>query len=120
MLLGYKNIHKKLAIKYGKAKEYVCTDCGNQAFDWSYEHDTDPYDLDNYYPRCRSCHLKYDAANTVRGEQHGKATISEVAVLEARDLFASGEYNICSLSERYGVKYNAMYRLLHRITWRHI
>lgn len=69
-------IHRRLYRTRGKATEFACVDCGGPARDWSYnnadpaqlteERDGTPIayslDLDNYDPRCRSCHRKFDKA----------------------------------------------------------
>ena len=57
-------IHKRIVREYGSAKMYLCNDCDNPARDWSWIHDTDWKDIENYVPRCRSCHLKYDDCRT--------------------------------------------------------
>lgn len=54
-------IHKRLNKKIGKAKNYKCVDCDKQAEDWSnnknHIYTENPED---YSPRCKSCHKKYD------------------------------------------------------------
>jgi hypothetical protein len=56
----YSRAHYLVRCKFGRAKDYQCTDCDKPAHDWSWEHDTDPWDVNNYWPRCKSCHTKYD------------------------------------------------------------
>lgn len=53
-------LHKRLHRRYGKAKWHNCVDCGKQADDWS--NDTGKYTdkIEDYSPRCRSCHVKKD------------------------------------------------------------
>lgn len=73
--IGYEYTHDLLKKNRGRAAEYPCTDCENQAAHWSlsayageilietvgreagrsYSHD-----LDDYEPRCRKCHYAYD------------------------------------------------------------
>lgn len=72
MVLTYKGIHTKLVREIGKANEFECVDCGKQAHEWSYVHDTDPQDIDNYDPRCRSCHKLYDG---IKPTKFGHITI---------------------------------------------
>src|SRR5450755_3076345 len=55
-----RSLHRWIARRYGKASEHACVDCGKQAKDWSWIHDTDESEPRNYVPRCQSCHLKYD------------------------------------------------------------
>jgi hypothetical protein len=50
------------------------------------------------------------------GEAHPRALLTEKAVLAIR---ASSE-NVKQMSGRYGVGTNAIYKVLHRKTWRHV
>jgi len=54
-------LHKRIVRRYGSAKNYFCVDCDEKAADWSHTHDTDRLDIENYEPRCRQCHIVYDA-----------------------------------------------------------
>lgn len=45
--------------------------------------------------------------------------LNKEKVLEARERFANGE-KLSVMAEEYGVKYAAMYRAVHKITWRYI
>lgn len=66
----YAGVHQRVGAAMGRAKEYLCVDCGQPARHWSYDHkDPDernengsPYsvDLTHYEPRCSSCHKKLD------------------------------------------------------------
>jgi hypothetical protein len=56
----YGAIHIRLRKYRGRARWFLCTDCGKQAAEWSWVHDTDPADLRNYKARCHSCHKVYD------------------------------------------------------------
>ena len=70
---SYNAIHFRLTRHRGPAATFDCVDCGGPAFDWSFIHETPqefvrdgkwgPYSirLDDYEPRCRSCHKRYDA-----------------------------------------------------------
>lgn len=53
-------LHKRLYRKHGKASAHDCVDCGNKAKDWSNETDNYTDNIDDYRPRCRSCHVKKD------------------------------------------------------------
>lgn len=45
----------------GPASAHSCArDCGNQAEQWSWIHETDREDVNNYNPLCRNCHVLYD------------------------------------------------------------
>ena len=56
----YFRVHGEIRSKRGKADTYLCVDCDADAKDWSHIHDTNPSDVMNYEPRCKSCHMKYD------------------------------------------------------------
>lgn len=68
----YNGVHLRLAAQRGRATEYPCVDCGDLAFEWSYNnsHEQERRDsigrystnLDAYDPRCVRCHRRFDAA----------------------------------------------------------
>lgn len=53
-------MHKRIHRKYGAAKNHKCVDCSKQAKDWSLNGDYYTDKVEDYSPRCRSCHVKYD------------------------------------------------------------
>lgn len=53
-------VHKRVRKEFGPASNKLCIDCKGKARDWSHAHNTNPFDIYNYSPRCRSCHVKYD------------------------------------------------------------
>lgn len=55
-----RSIHMWVEYKKGKAKEHKCVDCNKQAMHWSNIDHSYKRDLNEYYPRCISCHQKYD------------------------------------------------------------
>jgi hypothetical protein len=65
VITSYSAAHAKLIRDRGPASQFPCIDCGEQAEEWSYRYNepgefawsTDP---DDYDPRCRSCHRKFD------------------------------------------------------------
>lgn len=73
-------IHKRLSRARGSASKYPCVDCGKDAQEWSYNQSDPaelyqafgaaqvPYSLDinNYDPRCISCHRKFDGTGRNR------------------------------------------------------
>ena len=117
MSLGYKAVHKRLQVHRGPASAYPCVDCGNKARDWAHRHGTDPDTLDNYDPRCRSCHFKYDDCRRVPGAKNGRALLSAEEVQQARDLYATGEYTIGRLADRFVVGKTTMHDALRGKTW---
>jgi hypothetical protein len=115
-------VHSAVRRKYGRADIYECTDCPNYAMDWSHIHDTDPDNIDNYTPRCRSCHQKYDYADMIEvkenlskqklGVLNPNAKLSPEDVDEIRRLALngySGQYiaNQYGISKRYANKIKA-------------
>ena len=52
--------HRWVERQLGKASDYQCIDCTNQALDWSNVDHLYRRDLDDYAPRCRSCHMIHD------------------------------------------------------------
>lgn len=74
----YRTIHTRLAKQRGRADAHPCIDCGQRARDWSLRNDamdvlvgpTKPggpvcsysTDLNDYEPRCKTCHKRYDNA----------------------------------------------------------
>lgn len=72
---GYGAAHERVKRIHGSASQHACTDCGNAAYHWSYDH-MDPDELyyeykpnmfaaysakpEHYSPRCVPCHKRYD------------------------------------------------------------
>jgi hypothetical protein len=56
----YNRIHREVVKAKGKAKEYLCVDCEKDAMDWSCIKGSSGSHIDDFEPRCRSCHLRYD------------------------------------------------------------
>lgn len=128
--------HKRVYAAKGKASQYNCVDCGKPAYDWSWIHNTDPNDVSNYEPRCRSCHLKYDPQRVLPceigckcakhlnsgrvGSRHNLAKLDEAKVAEIRELYATGRYKQVQLAEMYGVAQGQISSVVLRKTWSHI
>jgi hypothetical protein len=53
-------MHRRLHRNFGKASDHACVDCGAPAKDWSLEGEIYTDNIEDYRPRCRSCHVKYD------------------------------------------------------------
>ena len=67
----YRALHSRIARDRGVASSHPCVDCGTRAQHWSYTHNYpheltspggQPYsmDVDNYEPRCSTCHALFD------------------------------------------------------------
>lgn len=116
----YKNFHARLSRNKGRATEYGCVDCGNMADEWSWTHGTDELDYENYQPRCRSCHAKYDkqivhANNT--GEQNWNACLTRQLVDEIKNKYGTGDFTHRQLAEEYGVSRSHIHRILTGKVW---
>ncbi|UOF77995.1 thymidine kinase [Caudoviricetes sp.] len=53
-------MHRRLHRKYGAASQHPCVDCGEPAKDWSLNGTEYTDNIEDYSPRCRSCHVKRD------------------------------------------------------------
>lgn len=69
----YQRYHKAVRIRFGKASDYVCWLCDEDAFEWAWIHDTDPSDTDHYIPLCRICHRGYDRAEWLAKERERRS-----------------------------------------------
>ena len=129
--IEYKQIHAKLRICHGPAKERTCVDCLDVAKDWSHIHDTDPFDIDNYEPRCRKCHKKYDITDEMcetivknlpllKGSDKKKKKIQESDVVEIRNLYETYKYTQTELAKRFRISQATVHQIVNRKTWTHI
>jgi NAD-dependent SIR2 family protein deacetylase len=59
-VIAYTIRHQRVRKARGPAKYQNCIDCGEVAEHWSRIHDKDGEDPNDYEPRCRPCHRKYD------------------------------------------------------------
>jgi len=57
---NYWTLHWRVRVARGPAKNYHCTECGQQAYDWAMLRDTDGQNVNDYTPLCRKCHIAYD------------------------------------------------------------
>lgn len=82
----YSGMHKRIFYDRGPASNYPCSECGEQAQEWSYDGlDPSPlegtvrgskvlYSLDqsHYLPRCKKCHRARDYSNVRRRASNGQ------------------------------------------------
>jgi hypothetical protein len=128
----YVAFHKRLCKIFGSAKLWPCVDCGNPAYDWCHEHNTNQYDPINYRPRCRSHHFKYDMndqwkdrisnglAGIRNGEQVNTSTLTVDKVLEIRRLLDTKLYSQTELACMFSVTQTCISKILLRKTWHHV
>ncbi len=76
--IGYTAAHDRVRKLYGSASQYFCVDCLDWARDWSLQTDSPRVrrdadsglllspDPDDYVPRCKSCHCRYDEYGAYR------------------------------------------------------
>lgn len=55
-----------------------------------------------------------------RGEESGRAKLTDSAVREMREMYATGKYRFIDLAEHFGVSANTALMAVHRKTWRHV
>ncbi len=140
-MTDHSNLHARIRRNRGRATEFSCVDCSKTALDWSHITGSDPLDLMNYEPRCRSCHMRYDWRTGVRemtddqrrwfqehiakvrralsGSTNGRARLTETEVLEIRSRYAGGATQV-ELSAEYGIKQTTVSAIVTRKTWQHL
>jgi hypothetical protein len=140
-VVSYGGAHDRVQCARGLASDHLCN-CGEQAAEWSYN-GMDPdevtgvlgqrgagfrYSLDpSYYvPRCVSCHRGLD---TKRGEEHHCAILTEDAVREIHELYAStlhlgrfdpDRWSHRKLGEEFGVDKTTVGKILTGKLWSHL
>ena len=138
----YQAQHATVYKAFGKAKEYRCTDCNNAAADWSFDRDGDPWSVDDYWPRCRRCHLLYDSdlhrptvetkakialaltghkrSITSRTKQSTTRTgLIESDILEIRRLHNEGHMQSI-IADMFNTSRMTINRIVNRKTWTHV
>lgn len=134
---SYRNAHKHITKKRGRAADYSCVTCGQPAAEWAYNHRdpderTEPIrglaysnNPDYYDPMCRKCHAAFDGAvkpkrgSGVRGEAHGQSKLTEQAVREIRTAVSTGEVG-WSIAARYGISVSQVSIIAQRKAWAHV
>lgn len=115
MAFSYGSVHIKLGQVRGPAVEHDCVDCDRSARDWSHIHDTDQSNIDNYEPRCRSCHMLYDGHT--RGNKNGHSILCEEDVISIRRIHASGELRVREIAEHFGVARQTITNIITGKKW---
>lgn len=67
--VGYSSLHEWIGVNWGKAKEYTCSHCPKQALDWANIAGIYDRNRKNWMPLCRSCHKKFDKADTSKARE---------------------------------------------------
>lgn len=53
-------LHRRIHRKHGRASDRKCVECGGQARDWALHSKEYSYDIKDYKPMCRKCHVQMD------------------------------------------------------------
>lgn len=112
---GYHARHQRAWAANGPAREYTCIDCGEQAREWAQIHGATGLEPEHYEPRCKKCHVTYDAATHPRGERQGNAKLTESDVIEIFEL--SPEWSQRKLAKKFGVSQRAIWCVLSGESW---
>lgn len=85
--ISYDGAHDRVHRLHGPASRHACTQCGQQAADWAYDH-SDPHakygnpenqtvayspDPSRYRPMCKPCHATFDAERRAAPANSGTA-----------------------------------------------
>lgn len=111
--------HGHLRRVKGLATQHNCVDCGKPAREWSQIDGTKGTDIHNdYEPRCRPCHLKYD--KHLLGSRNHQAKLHESDIVELRELHATGDWTHLELADLFGISKSHVTNIIHRRKWGHI
>lgn len=93
---SYVAFHIRINRIRGKARNFNCIDCGDDAIEWSWVHDSDPLDVNNYEPRCRKCHVRYDGIHSrpeIIAKWRAKAIAQWACRMSGRDKITYAQRN---------------------------
>ena len=124
--IGYKGRHSRIYVVRGKADHCIhrnAIGCTSTRFEWAHIHDTDPLDVFNYVPLCKSCHIRYDRAAytgprpSIQGRKHWRAKLKdEATVLGCKARHKAGE-TYAALAREFGVSDVTMRDAINGKTW---
>ncbi len=98
--------HYNVQQERGKASTYLCEGgCQGRARDWAYVHGTDPKNVNNYVPLCRSCHKLYDGGSSKR--------FTDDQIREMRRLHSEG-WGTTGIAARFHVTPTQAHRVTSR------
>lgn len=109
----YHNMHHLIRQSKGLASQHDCP-CGVKACDWALQRDADPSLVDSYVAMCRQCHMRYDNNNGGRNNK-----ITEKEVLEIRELYSSGKYQI-DIADKYGISQGQVSMIVNKRSWQNV
>lgn len=115
----YNRMHQQLRRKRGPANTHDCVGCGRLAEQWSYTHDSDPFSLDSYSPRCTQCHKAYDKdfpgllepvgkRQTIKRSTNPRLNIPAEVRVEIRERYRNEAVSQRALAREYGISQMAV------------
>lgn len=115
-------------------KNGLCVDCGSsEALQldhvdrhhkvdhkvWSWAKERREAELAKCVVRCTPCHQEKSRIESLRGEELSHTKLTEAIVLIIRSRWNDGEKQTVLASE-FGVTRHAVYKIVHRRSWKHI
>lgn len=132
---SYLRIHEQITRERGAASNRMCS-CGKRAKDWAWFHNTDPEDVYNYTPLCRSCHRKYDMTDEERnklrktsfahghtrntGSKHPGSKLDEDDIIAIRAMYAEGKWTFVDVGSVFGVQGQTISKIIKGQLWSHV
>jgi hypothetical protein len=112
-------------------------DCLNDAAEWSWIHDLDPHNVNNYRSLCHSHHVRYDGRDWHGVDQRcnidcicnrhrnhggrGSTKLKAEDILEIRDKWDAGIWNQKDIMTIYNLKSSGyVSNIIARRVWKHI
>jgi len=96
-------MHKRVVRLRGQAdhcEQRETAGCHSLTYQWSWIHDTNPSDPQNYRQLCRPCHVAYDKH---LGEGNARAKLRQEDADTIRARYAAGGVTYRELAAEYGV-----------------
>lgn len=126
-VVSYYGAHVRLRKERGKARDHRCVDCKGPADEWSLtdrsnvlvdarDGSTYSLKLDDYDPRCRSCHRSRDDNKAAHGEEHYRTKLTERDVLDIR-ILVDNEADRREIAECFGITVQTVNRIGRRRSW---
>jgi len=118
---GYSALHKRVRALRGSA-EGPCEMCAETVarFEWAQVHESDGLDVMDYMSLCKSCPNKYDIDTHARGEDHGRAKLTDEKVLAIRAEYAAGSTSQRALAAAYSVTQWTVWAVVNHKKWTHV
>jgi hypothetical protein len=131
----YWRVHAAVKRIRGSASQYEC-ECGEIASQWSYRHDCDMEDIENFDPLCVSCHFKRDRvegwqadparcskiSKNMKGNTNARWSdkLTESDVREIRNLYAEKKHTQKEIAKIFGISQTNVSMIVTRQSWTHV